>query len=222
MEVLVAGLVAAAVAVAVGLVLRPRAAAAPLEGSRSTKLAAPAPHRQPWRRAAPPPRPRLSAPQRCARPSPSRWPRRAARASRTSCARGGRSSSAWRSACWHVSSRSSCRHRTWRSESARWTTARATSTTRQDTLKEARREQVRELEQISHLSAGQARQLLLRELEDEVRHDSAKLIRQVEEETKRDADRLARNILSDGDAAAWPAATRWRPRCPWWRSSQTS
>jgi ribonuclease Y len=66
----------------------------------------------------------------------------------------------------------------------------------QTRLKEARREQVRELEQIAHLSAGQARQILLRELEDEVRHDSARLIRQVEEETKRDADRLARNILS--------------------------
>jgi ribonucrease Y len=66
----------------------------------------------------------------------------------------------------------------------------------QNQLKEARREQVRELEQIAHLSAGQARQILLRELEDEVRHDSARLIRQVEEETKRDADRLARNILS--------------------------
>jgi ribonuclease Y len=65
-----------------------------------------------------------------------------------------------------------------------------------ETLKEARRDQVRELEQIAHLSAGQARQILLRELEDQVRHDSARLIRQVEEETKRDADRLARNILS--------------------------
>jgi ribonuclease Y len=63
-------------------------------------------------------------------------------------------------------------------------------------LKQARREQVRELEQIAGLSAGQARQILLRELEDEVRHDSARLIRQVEEETKREADRVARNILS--------------------------
>jgi ribonuclease Y len=63
-------------------------------------------------------------------------------------------------------------------------------------LKQARREQVRALEQIAGLSAGQARQLLLRELEDEVRHDSARLIRQVEEESKRDADRMARNILS--------------------------
>ena len=46
------------------------------------------------------------------------------------------------------------------------------------------------------LSAGQAKQILLRELEDELRHESARLIRQVEEETRRDADRRARSILS--------------------------
>ncbi len=63
-------------------------------------------------------------------------------------------------------------------------------------LKEARREHVRELERIAGLSAAQARQVLLRELEDELRHDSARLIRQVEEETRRDAHRRARSILS--------------------------
>src|SRR3954452_8713210 len=63
-------------------------------------------------------------------------------------------------------------------------------------LKEAKREQVRELERLSGLSAGQAKQILLRELEDELRHDSARLIRQVEEEAKRDADRRARSILA--------------------------
>jgi ribonucrease Y len=63
-------------------------------------------------------------------------------------------------------------------------------------LKEAKRDQVRELERIGGLSAGQAKQILLRELEDELRHDSARLIRQVEEETRRDADRRARSILA--------------------------
>ncbi len=63
-------------------------------------------------------------------------------------------------------------------------------------LKEARREHVRELERIASLSASQAKQILLKELEDELRHDSARLIRQVEEETKRDADRRARSILA--------------------------
>ena len=63
-------------------------------------------------------------------------------------------------------------------------------------LKEAKREQVRELERLSGLSVGQAKQILLRELEDEIRHDSARLIRQIEEEARRDADRRARSILS--------------------------
>ncbi|HKF81147.1 MAG TPA: ribonuclease Y [Thermoleophilaceae bacterium] len=65
-----------------------------------------------------------------------------------------------------------------------------------DKLKEARREQLRELERLSGLSAAQAKQILLRELEDELRHESARLVRQIEEETKRDADRRSRNILA--------------------------
>jgi ribonucrease Y len=63
-------------------------------------------------------------------------------------------------------------------------------------LKEAKVRQVRELERLSGLSAGQAKQLLMRELEDSLRHDSARLIRQVEDETRRDADRRARSILA--------------------------
>ena len=63
-------------------------------------------------------------------------------------------------------------------------------------LKAGRQEQIRELERVAGLTAAQARQILLRELEDELRHDSATLIRQVQEETKRDAERRARNILS--------------------------
>jgi ribonucrease Y len=63
-------------------------------------------------------------------------------------------------------------------------------------LKEAKREHVLELERLAGLSAGQAKHLLLRELEDELRHESARLVRQVEEETRRDADRRVRSILS--------------------------
>jgi ribonuclease Y len=63
-------------------------------------------------------------------------------------------------------------------------------------LKEAKREQIRELERVAGLSAGQAKQILMRELEDELRHESARLVRQVEEETRRDADRRVRSILS--------------------------
>jgi len=63
-------------------------------------------------------------------------------------------------------------------------------------LKQSKQDQLRELERVANLSSGQARQLMLRELESELRHDSAKLVRQVEEETRRDADRRARSILS--------------------------
>ena len=55
---------------------------------------------------------------------------------------------------------------------------------------------MRELERVAGLSAGQARQILLKEIEDALRHDSARLVRQVEEEAKREADRRARNILA--------------------------
>jgi ribonucrease Y len=63
-------------------------------------------------------------------------------------------------------------------------------------LKTEKARQLRELERVSGLSAGQAKQILMRELEDELRHDSARVIRQVEEETRRDADRRSRSILS--------------------------
>jgi len=55
---------------------------------------------------------------------------------------------------------------------------------------------LRALERTSGLSSSQAKQLLLKELEDQLRHDSARLVRQVEEETKRDAERRVRTILS--------------------------
>jgi ribonuclease Y len=63
-------------------------------------------------------------------------------------------------------------------------------------LKQAKHDQIRELERLSGLSASQARQLLLRELEDELRHDSARVARQVEEEVRRDAERRSRSILA--------------------------
>ena len=63
-------------------------------------------------------------------------------------------------------------------------------------LDSAKGEQLRELERISGLSAGQARQIMMRELEDGLKHDRARLIRQVEESARRDADRRARSILA--------------------------
>ena len=59
-----------------------------------------------------------------------------------------------------------------------------------------RQELERSLEQASGLSAGRAKQLLLKEVEEQAKHDSARRIRQIEEETKREAERRVRNILS--------------------------
>ncbi|MGO9819343.1 MAG: ribonuclease Y [Solirubrobacteraceae bacterium] len=52
------------------------------------------------------------------------------------------------------------------------------------------------LEQVAGMSGAKAKQLLLQEIEEQARHDSARRIRQIEEETKRDAERRVRNILS--------------------------
>lgn len=65
-----------------------------------------------------------------------------------------------------------------------------------DAAVSARQDLERELERVSGMSASRAKQLLLKELEDQSRHDAARLIRQVEQETKRDAERRVRNILS--------------------------
>ena len=59
-----------------------------------------------------------------------------------------------------------------------------------------RQELEKELERISGLSAARAKQLLLKEIEDQAKHDAARRIRQIEEETKREAERRVRNILS--------------------------
>ncbi len=63
-------------------------------------------------------------------------------------------------------------------------------------LKQAKRVQRRELERISGLTAPQAKQLLLAEVDQEARHQAGVRLRQIEEETRHEAERRARNILS--------------------------
>jgi ribonuclease Y len=58
------------------------------------------------------------------------------------------------------------------------------------------REHEQALEEISGLSAGQAKERLMAQITDQVRHECARHIRQIEEETKRDAERRVRSILS--------------------------
>jgi ribonuclease Y len=65
-----------------------------------------------------------------------------------------------------------------------------------DEVERLRVEREEALERIAGLSAGQAKQALLKDVEEEARHDAGRVVRQVEEETKRDAERRVRSILS--------------------------
>jgi ribonuclease Y len=66
----------------------------------------------------------------------------------------------------------------------------------QEELKAAKDNQLAELERVSSMTAAQARETLLAQVEERSRHEMAKIVRQVDEETKLEADRRARNILS--------------------------
>jgi ribonuclease Y len=66
----------------------------------------------------------------------------------------------------------------------------------EEELAQLRDDRTRALERAAGLSAGQAKQALLKEIEDQARHDSVRILRSVEEETKRDAERRVRSILS--------------------------
>jgi ribonuclease Y len=63
-------------------------------------------------------------------------------------------------------------------------------------LGERHSEVQRRLESLAGLSGARAKQLLLEEVEDQAKHESARRLRQIDEETKRDAERRVRNILS--------------------------
>jgi ribonucrease Y len=63
-------------------------------------------------------------------------------------------------------------------------------------LKQAKRVQRRELERLSGLTAAQAKQMLLAEVEQEAKHQAGLRLQQIEEETHAEAERRARNILA--------------------------
>jgi ribonucrease Y len=63
-------------------------------------------------------------------------------------------------------------------------------------LEDASERRVHELERLAGIGRAQARQLLLQEVEEQARHEKARVVRQVEEEARRDAARRSRNILS--------------------------
>jgi len=57
-------------------------------------------------------------------------------------------------------------------------------------------EQKRQLEKISGLTADQAKELLLRAMENEARYEGAKLIKKIESEAKEQADKKAKKVLA--------------------------
>lgn len=56
-------------------------------------------------------------------------------------------------------------------------------------------EQRAELERLSEMTTDEAKQYLLKTVEDEVRHDMAIMIREVEQEAKEEAEKRARNLI---------------------------
>lgn len=63
-------------------------------------------------------------------------------------------------------------------------------------LEDLKRQQVAELERLSGLSSEEAKVLLLKNVEEEVRHETAMLIKQIEAEAKEEADKRAKEIIT--------------------------
>ena len=67
----------------------------------------------------------------------------------------------------------------------------------QDELKAAKQQSLEELQRISGMTLGEARQQLLERSEDLVRHELARSVRQMEEEARTDSRRRARALVAD-------------------------
>jgi ribonuclease Y len=63
-------------------------------------------------------------------------------------------------------------------------------------LREVEEQRKQELERISSLTAGEAKELLLAQVEREIRDESNRLLREIEQETKEEADQRARKIIA--------------------------
>ena len=63
-------------------------------------------------------------------------------------------------------------------------------------LQELRQRQVKEIERVSGLTAEEARELLLKEIDEEIREDAARRLRLIEAETKETASLRSREILA--------------------------
>jgi ribonuclease Y len=67
----------------------------------------------------------------------------------------------------------------------------------QEELKQAKRDAGAELERVAGLTAGEAKQHLLEQAEDAVRHELARRVRQLEEEARTESRRRARSLVAD-------------------------
>ena len=67
---------------------------------------------------------------------------------------------------------------------------------RQESLEQMEAEELRKLQEISGLTAEEAKQRLLTDIESQTRHEAAKMIRVIEMEAKENADRKAKEILA--------------------------
>ncbi|HZU20990.1 MAG TPA: ribonuclease Y [Gaiellaceae bacterium] len=67
----------------------------------------------------------------------------------------------------------------------------------QEDMKELKQRQRAELERVAGMTAGEARQRILAQSEEEVRHELAGRVRQMEEEAATEAKRRARNLVAD-------------------------
>jgi ribonuclease Y len=66
----------------------------------------------------------------------------------------------------------------------------------QKQIEELHRKQLTELERISGLTSEEAKQIILSNVEQEVRHETAQMIKQIETQAKEEADKKARDIIA--------------------------
>ncbi|MGM0501481.1 MAG: ribonuclease Y [Bacillota bacterium] len=67
---------------------------------------------------------------------------------------------------------------------------------KEEEIEELHNKQVEKLEEIASLTTGEAKELLLSRVEDEIEHETAKLIKDLEAQAKEKADKKAREIIS--------------------------
>ena len=66
---------------------------------------------------------------------------------------------------------------------------------REAKVEELSQQRVQELERISGLTSEQAKEYLLKTVEDDVKHDTAKMVRELETQAKEDADKKAKEYV---------------------------